>query len=147
MDVGLAVSSSPIATYNCRMLFAVQHTWPDGIDLAAMLVLLGGLFACAVAGYVLLALDVRAWYRALRRALIVVSDRLPHFPRWTRLQTPRCLAAMGLRLPCSEEQLLHVYRQRVKELHPDRGGDRKRFMRLQADFEEARAFLATVESV
>jgi hypothetical protein len=123
------------------MLFAEKHLWPDSLDLAITFLLLGAMIALTVSGHVLMVLDIRAWIRSLRRALIVVADHLPHFPRWSRQQTPRCLAAMGLRLPCNQEQLLRAYRNAVKKLHPDRGGDRKRFMRLQADFEESLAFL------
>jgi len=34
-----------------------------------------------------------------------------------------------------------AYRRKVKQLHPDRGGDRREFMRLQAHFEQAMAFV------
>jgi hypothetical protein len=123
------------------MLFAAKHLWPDALDLAVTFLLLSAMIALTVSGHVLLVLDVRAWLRSLRRALIVVKDHLPHFPRWSRHQAPRCLTAMGLKLPCNQDQLLRAYRREVKKLHPDRGGDRKRFMRLQADFEESMAFL------
>jgi hypothetical protein len=125
------------------MHVAPHHHWPDGLDLAVTLLFLGGFLALTVSGHVCLVLDVRTWLRTFRRALIIVTDRLPYFPRWSKLQTPRCLAAMGLRLPCTEAELMGVYRIRVKELHPDLGGDRKRFMRLQADFEESLEFLRT----
>ncbi|HZZ27444.1 MAG TPA: J domain-containing protein [Pirellulales bacterium] len=123
------------------MSFATHHHWPDALDLAATCLLLGGLLALTLSGHVLLVLDVRVWLRTFRRALIVVTNHLPTIPHWARMQTPRCLTALGLRLPCDEEQLMRTYRQQVKQLHPDRGGDRKRFMRLQANFEEALAFL------
>ncbi|HTQ40914.1 MAG TPA: J domain-containing protein [Pirellulales bacterium] len=123
------------------MSFAAHHHWPDALDLATTCLLLGGILALTLSGHVLFVLDVRAWLRTFRRALIVVTDHLPNFPRWVRLQTPRCLAAMGLKLPCNEEQLMRTYRQKVKQLHPDCGGDRKRFMRLQANFEEALQFI------
>jgi hypothetical protein len=123
------------------MLFAAQHHWPDSLDLATTCLLLGGVLALAFSGHVLLAMDVRTWVRTFRRALIVVQDHLPNFPRWMRSQTPRCLTALGLNLSCDEEQLLQCYRKKVKQLHPDCGGDRKRFMRLQADFEEALSFI------
>ena len=118
------------------MLLAARN-WPSAFDWYVTCILIGGLLAIAVSGHVLIVLDVRAWIRSLRRALIVVTDQLPHFPRWARLQSPRCLTSLGVKLPCTEEQLLAAYRQKVKQLHPDRGGDRKRFMRMQADFEEA----------
>jgi hypothetical protein len=123
------------------MLFAAGHDFPDAFDVAICCAVLGSLFAVVLSGHVLLVLDVRAWIRSLRRALVVIADHLPHFPRWARGQTPRCMSALGVQLPCSKEQLLNAYRQKVKQYHPDRGGDRKRFMRLQADFEEALEFL------
>jgi hypothetical protein len=118
-----------------------QHHWPDMLDLAATCFFVVGFLALTVSGHIFLVLDVRRWFRSLQRALVVVTEHLPHFPRWSRLQTPRCLSAMGLRLPCTELQLMQTYRSKVKLMHPDVGGDRKRFMRLQADFEEALEFI------
>lgn len=123
------------------MLFATNQNFPDAFDLAICVLMLGSLFAVVILGHVLLVLDVRDWLRSLRRALVVIADHLPHFPRWARGQTPRCMSALGVQLPCSRDQLMKAYRNKVKQLHPDRGGDRKRFMRLQADFEEAMEFL------
>jgi curved DNA-binding protein CbpA len=37
--------------------------------------------------------------------------------------------------------VLVAYRRKVKKLHPDRGGNRREFLRLQAHFEQAMAFL------
>jgi hypothetical protein len=66
---------------------------------------------------------------------------LPHIPAWARQETPRCLVALGLRMPCTEADVLRSYRKKVKRLHPDRGGDQRRFLVLQADFEQAIAYL------
>ena len=123
------------------MFFTAHHRWPDALDLATTCLFLLGFLALTVSGHVFLVLDVRSWLRSFRRALTVVTEHLAHFPRWSRMQTPRCLAALGLKLPCNEEQLMRIYRKKVKQLHPDCGGDRKRFMRLQADFEEALEFI------
>ena len=49
--------------------------------------------------------------------------------------------ALGLVMPCTAEDVLAAYRRKVKQLHPDRGGDRREFLRLQAHFEEAMAFV------
>ena len=100
------------------MLFAEKHFWPDSLDLAVTFLLLGAMIALTVSGHVLMVLDIRAWLRSLRRALIVVTDHLPHFPRWSRHQTPRCLAAMGLKLPCNQEQLLRGLSPRSKKTPP-----------------------------
>ena len=136
----MMLKNPPLGT-DAFMNFSPHYRWPDTLDLAATCVILVGVVSLTVSGHVFLILDVRAWMRSLRRALIVVKDHLGDFPRWTRLQTPRCLAALGLKLPCDEQRLMAQYREKVKLLHPDRGGDRKRFMRLQADFEEALEFL------
>jgi hypothetical protein len=71
----------------------------------------------------------------------VVANYLPHIPAWARQETPRCLVALGLRMPCTEADVLRSYRKKVKRLHPDRGGDQRRFLLLQADFEQALAYL------
>jgi len=61
--------------------------------------------------------------------------------------TPRCVAALGLRMPCSEEQLKEAYRAKVKVLHPDHGGDKRRFLWLQSQFEEALALLESEKTI
>ena len=88
-------------------------------------------------GFVFLYWDVRRWLRSLRRALVRASYYLPGLPEWARRDTPRCVAALGLRMPCSEEQLKAAYRAKVKLLHPDHGGDKRRFLWLQSQFEQA----------
>lgn len=87
-------------------------------------------------GYVMMVLDVRAYLRSLRRQLIRVLDHL-ELPDWARRETPRCLTALGLRLPCTEEEVKQAYRDKVKHLHPDHGGDKRKFLKLQACFEES----------
>jgi hypothetical protein len=37
--------------------------------------------------------------------------------------------------------LLEAYRAKVKTLHPDRGGDQKRFLILQRQFEQASRYI------
>ena len=44
--------------------------------------------------------------------------------------------------PIEFRHMKRAYRTRVKQLHPDRGGDQRRFLQLQAHFEEALALLA-----
>jgi hypothetical protein len=111
--------------------------WPTSIDWVA----LGIFFALAVVlpalGYLFIYWDVRRWWRSLRRALVRVVNYLPELPEWARRDTPRCVAALGLRMPCNEEQLKEAYRAKVKLLHPDRGGDKRRFLWLQSQFEQA----------
>ncbi|QDU58627.1 hypothetical protein Pan181_48660 [Aeoliella mucimassa] len=103
-------------------------------------------------GFILMVSDVRAHYRRLKRALVLVSNYTVQIPAWVahesrrRQRTPKCLAAFDLKLPCSESDLLHAYRQRVKNEHPDLGGDRNAFLRLQRDFEEARTLLESLRN-
>jgi curved DNA-binding protein CbpA len=44
-------------------------------------------------------------------------------------------------MPCTADDVLAAYRRKVKSLHPDRGGDRREFLRLQTHFEQAMAFV------
>ena len=123
------------------MLFAQSRPWPDAVDLLGLSLFMGGVAAIVAAGHYFLMLDVRRYVRSLRRTLVVVANYLPGIPSWARTQTPRCLLALRLRLPCSEADVLAAYREQVKRLHPDRGGDKQRFLQLQANFEESLAFV------
>ncbi|HEY3393272.1 MAG TPA: J domain-containing protein [Lacipirellulaceae bacterium] len=98
-------------------------------------------FGLAALGYLCMVLDFRAYLRSLRRALVVVSNYRPELPAWVRRDTPRCILALGLTLPCTSDDILAAYRRKVKKLHPDRGGDRRQFLRLQANFEQAMALV------
>jgi len=96
-------------------------------------------------GYFFMVLDYRAYLRSLRRALVVVTGGYRYsteLPEWVRKNTPRCVLVFGLTMPCTEEDILAAYRRKVKELHPDRGGDRRKFLRLQAHFEQAMKIVA-----
>jgi hypothetical protein len=74
----------------------------------------------------------------LRRALVVVAAAASrHTPSWAYCDQPPYLQALELTLPCTEKQVLAAYRRRVKELHPDHGGDLKQFLQLQKHFEQA----------
>jgi hypothetical protein len=117
-------------------------TWPDGIDWAVTASYLALAFGSAALGYVCLALDIRAYLRSLRRALVVISNYRVELPEWVRRDTPRCVLALGLTLPCTEADILSAYRRKVKRLHPDRGGDRREFLRLQTHFEQAMALVS-----
>ncbi|MCI0491941.1 MAG: hypothetical protein L0Z07_03275, partial [Planctomycetes bacterium] len=85
---------------------------------------------------------VRAYLRSLRRALVVVTNYRLELPEWVRRDTPRCVSALGLALPTTADDILAAYRRKVKLLHPDRGGDRREFLRLQAHFEQAMAIVS-----
>ncbi len=119
-----------------------RHSWPDGIDWTVTVTYLSLAFGLAALGYVSMVLDIRAYLRSLRRALVVIAGYRVELPEWVRKDTPRSILALGLTLPCTEAQILVAYRRKVKQLHPDVGGDRREFLRLQAHFEQAMAFIA-----
>ena len=137
-------SAHPVTEATHCMLLAVRH-WPDSFDATITLAFLCAVVSLATLGYVFMVLDYRSYLRSLRRALVRVVNYLPSVPEWAKVETPRCIAALGLRMPCTEPELLHAYRSRVKTLHPDRGGDKRRFLSLQQNFEEALAYLSNLE--
>ncbi|MHB1038190.1 MAG: hypothetical protein ACYC35_24050 [Pirellulales bacterium] len=114
-----------------------QGSWPDSFDVLVLAVFLAAVVAAPAIGYVFMVLDIRAYLRSLRRALVCVVNYFPDLPDWVRAETPRPIAALGLRLPCTEEEVKEAYRKKVKSLHPDHGGDERRFLLFQAHFEEA----------
>ena len=111
--------------------------WPDSLDSLAVAMFMIAAVVAPALGYTFMVLDFRAYLRSLRRALVRVAYYVPELPQWAQHETPRCVAAFGLRLPCSEEELKRAYLRQVKALHPNRGGDRHRFMILQGHFEAA----------
>jgi len=124
---------------------AAGHSWPDGIDLTILIVLGVVVLAALFFGLGYWFADFRGWLKACGRKLILVRDYLPQIPRWARHKTPRSLRVFGLKLPCDEQDLLQAYRQMVKGIHPDHGGDLDTFMKLQVDFEDARHFLQSLQ--
>ena len=116
-------------------------SWPNSLDSLAVAMFVAVAVVAPAMGYAFMVLDFRAYLRSLRRALVRVAYYVPELPQWAQLETPRCVAAFGLRLPCSEEELKRAYLSKVKKLHPDRGGDRRRFMMLQGHFEAAQAVI------
>jgi hypothetical protein len=114
------------------------RSWPDSVDLAALVTFLGLAFGLPAFGYVLMAIDVRRYLRSLRRALVVLTQSMsPSSPYWARRDRPPCLETFDLTLPCTEEQVLAAYRRKVKDLHPDKGGSLQKFLQLQRHFEQA----------
>jgi hypothetical protein len=117
----------------------------DPVNLFATVLFLAVIILVPLAGYVFMVLDFRAYLRSLKRSLILAASAFAGMPAWARQYTPRSIAALGLRMPCTEEDLKRAYRQRVKLLHPDHGGDQRRFMLLQSQFEEALRIVAEAE--
>ena len=121
------------------MLAASSSTtnWPDGVDATITTFFLALALGVPIAGYVLMALDFRAYLRSLRRALAVVADWVPATPYWALRERPPCLITLDLFPPITEAEVMEAYRERVKQLHPDRGGDLRKFLQLQRHFEQA----------
>jgi hypothetical protein len=138
----LPLKSAAMNTACLTMILAAADTRrPDGIDLTVTVTYLSLAFGLAAFGYVCMVLDLRAYLRSLRRALMIVTGYRVELPEWVRKDTPRCILALGLTLPCTSADILAAYRRKVKQLHPDRGGNRREFMRLQSHFEEAMSFI------
>lgn len=119
-----------------RRALAVKH-WPDSLDSFITVGFLALVVLLPALGYVFMAVDFRRYLRSLRRQLVRLVGMKEDAPWWAKRENPPCLAAFDLHFPCSEEELKASYRERVKRLHPDRGGDKRRFLRLQTNFEQA----------
>ena len=119
-----------------------RPVWPDGLDATLTTVYIALAFGLPILGYVCMALDIRAYLRSLRRALVLISHYRPDLPAWVRRDTPRCIQALGLQLPCTADDVLAAYREKVKSVHPDRGGNRRDFLKLQQHFEQAMGLVA-----
>lgn len=124
------------------MLLAATDAWPDPVDLTGLIFMAALLVGGPVLGYAFMVLDFRAYLRSLRRALVTVRGYVGTLPEWVRRDAPPCIAALGLNLPCTEAEVLAAYRSRVREVHPDTGGSREKFAKLQRHFEEAMSLAA-----
>ena len=113
------------------------RTWPDTLDVLALVGMLSFFFLVPALGYFFMVADFRAYLRSLKRQLMRIVPAGRDGPWWAFRETPSCVAALGLQMPCTVEQVKEAYRERVKELHPDRGGDMRRFLKLQSHFEDA----------
>jgi hypothetical protein len=113
------------------------RTWPDTLDIVALVAILSFFFVVPALGYFFMVADFRAYLRSLKRQLMRIVPVGRDGPWWAFRETPSCVAALGLQMPCTVEQVKEAYRERVKELHPDRGGDMRRFLKLQSHFEDA----------
>ena len=119
------------------MLFADTHP----IDVVAIVIYLSLVIGLPLIGYWFMVIDIRAYLRALKGMMIVVKNHLTEIPAWARQYTPGCIRSLGLEMPCSEEDIKKAYRTLAETMHPDRGGDRQKFMLLQREFEDALRFV------
>ena len=119
--------------------------WPDQIDITAMVIFFAVVLGLPLLGHWFMILDIRAYLRALRGALVRVTHVFHGLPDWARYQTPGCLRSLGLELPCTEEDVKTAYRNLAEKYHPDRGGDRRIFLRLQCQFEKSLEFIRELE--
>ena len=119
--------------------------WPDLIDGSALLFFFTGVLVIPLLGYVLMYVDIRAYYRALKGALVRVVFHFPRLPAWARYETPGCMRSLGVSLPCTEADLKRAYRALAEKHHPDRGGDPQKFHRLREQFEASLEFLRVHE--
>jgi len=120
-----------------------NRDWPDPIDLPILIAYLLLILGLPALGYIAMALDIRAYLRSFRRALVLVTHYRRELPEWVRKTSPHCILVLGLTMPCTADDVLAAYRRKVKKLHPDLGGSRREFLRLQAHFEQA---MSVVES-
>ena len=118
-----------------------RGSWPDSIDRVALLLFLSAVIVLPLTGYWLAALDLRRWLRALRGMLVQIALPQAPLPNWVGRETPPCLRALGLSLPCTEDDVKQAYHRRAEALHPDRGGDIQRFLLLQRQLEQSLYFL------
>ena len=83
-------------------------------------------------GYWFLTLDIRSYLRALNRKMMVIYQGTRDvIPAWARRSNPLYFEALGLDDDCTEQDIKDAYRRLAEELHPDRGGDRARFLALK----------------
>lgn len=110
---------------------------PDLIDSAGIVWFLSLAFGAPLLGWLCMVIDYRAYLRSLKRAIAIVRRYATDLPQWARHDRIPCFDELDLPANATREEVLAAYRSRVKEVHPDRGGDRKQFDRLQRRFEEA----------
>ena len=120
-----------------QLWFFASGDWPDSVDRIAIAIFVLAIFLIPLVCYWLTVLDIRAYMRALRGALVRISGPVAELPGWFKDETPPCLRSLGLTLPCNEDDVKEAYRHLAKKLHPDRGGNIHRFLLLQEQFERA----------
>ena len=145
--VGLTQSDSGRSERMMTVIAQQASRWPDGYDRALTSIYLAVIVGLPLLGYVFMVVDFRRYLRSLRRALVVVASAVPRTPYWALRSRPTCLQALGLELPCTEEEVLAAYRELAKTMHPDRGGELAGFLQLQRYFEQALSLVRQEEEM
>lgn len=76
---------------------------------------------------------------AVSAALDAAIERNAETVKRARRRRP-FLERLGLSLPVTPDDVKQAFRAKVKQAHPDRGGDSQQFRELQAAFDEALSF-------
>lgn len=122
-----------------------NHIYPDTLDVTTLVIFAVIVVGLPALGHVYMVLDIRTYLRSLRRALVRVSNCVSDIPVWARQETPPCLLALGLRAPCTQDDVKRAYRQLAEQFHPDRGGDPRRFHRLHKQLEKSLRYVQHVQ--
>lgn len=112
------------------------------LDVAGALWFVALFIGLPLAGWLAMVVDLRAQLRRLRGALTIFRGGLSETPLWAIRDRPECLRELGLAPGCTRDEVMAAYRREVKCAHPDRGGDRRRFDRLQQRLHEALRLVA-----
>ena len=119
-----------------------RNAWPDTVDRSAVLLFLAVVVLVPSSDTGSQSLICAAGRARLRGVLVRVARPFAApLPDWVDRETPPCLRALGLSLPCNEADVKEAYRRRAEALHPDRGGDMRRFLLLQQQLEQSLYFL------
>src|SRR5690242_5832385 len=109
----MAVVSRDLVSGNCIVMLSIlaaagvgKYHWPDGFDWAVTIGYVMLILAIAAAGYACMVLDIRAYLRSLRQAIVLITNYRVELPDWVRRDTPRCIQAFGLKMPCTTDELL-----------------------------------------
>lgn len=81
------------------------------------------------------------WRRRPRNARLMAENEFDELMA-RRAAGPAFMTTLGLRLPCTADDIKTAFRNRSKTLHPDRGGDVRQFIALHDAYEEALRFIA-----
>lgn len=116
------------------------------VDTLSVIWFVGLFFGLPVLGWLMMVVDYRAYVRGLRQALVVVRRYTLDAPLWALRDRPECLKQLGLAPGCSRDDVMAAYRRCVKKVHPDRGGDRRRFDQLQRWLRDALKLVEATEA-